>query len=217
MDPLQKLAEVLPAYIIFLFSLCFHEFAHGWVAQKRGDPTAKMMGRLTLNPMAHADIFGTVIFPLMGMFTGWPFLFGWAKPVPVNDRNFANPRTDMFWVAFAGPLSNFILATIGVVGLVTYANWTTDFNVQLKDLFQSFIFLNLALAFFNMVPIHPLDGSKVIARFLPEDLNRKLEENQQALSMVLLVILFAGGFQFLRIPIGWTYENLIRMAQYLVV
>jgi Zn-dependent protease len=217
MDIIGTFAQTLPVFIIFLFSLCFHEFAHAWVAQKRGDPTAQMMGRLTLNPMAHADPLGTIVFPLMGMMMGWTFLFGWAKPVPVNERNLAKPRQDMFWIAFAGPLSNFLLASLGCLSLVLYAAWVGMPPEEGLKLFQSFIFLNLALAFFNLVPIHPLDGSKVLARFLPETWNRKIEENEQMFSMALLMILFAGGFSFLRIPITWTYQNLIMLAQMLVV
>src|SRR4051794_8394875 len=100
----EKAFQAFEYFVPFLFALCFHEFAHGWVAKMRGDRTAEIMGRLTLNPLAHADMIGTVILPLASILTGIPF-FGWAKPVPVDERNLKNPRIDMFWIAFAGPLS----------------------------------------------------------------------------------------------------------------
>src|SRR3954469_19503462 len=102
------LPKIALYFIPFLLALCAHEYAHGWVANKLGDPTARLMGRLTLNPLAHADIIGTFMLPILAIITGGPF-FGWAKPVPVNDRNLKNRRLGMFWVALAGPASNMIL------------------------------------------------------------------------------------------------------------
>ncbi len=99
-------------FVPFLFALCFHEFAHGLVAKWRGDNTAERMGRLTLNPMAHADILGTFILPISSIVFGIPLFFGWAKPVPVDPRNLKNVRTDMFWIALAGPASNVLLAIV---------------------------------------------------------------------------------------------------------
>jgi Zn-dependent protease len=102
-------------YVPFLFALCFHEFAHGWIAKTRGDNTAELMGRLTLNPMAHADMIGTFALPIMAIVFSVPIFFGWAKPVPVNIRNLKNPRVDMFWIALAGPASNILLAVLGLL------------------------------------------------------------------------------------------------------
>ena len=101
---------VMLLYIPFLFSLCFHEFAHGFVAKLRGDDTAEMMGRLTMNPLAHIDWIRTVAFPIIGMAGGIPWVFGWAKPVPVNPYRLKNPKKDMLWISAAGPLSNIMLA-----------------------------------------------------------------------------------------------------------
>lgn len=109
----EIVGKVAGTFIPFLFALSFHEFAHGWVAKKRGDRTAEQLGRLTLNPFAHADLVGTFILPLMGILSGWA-MFGWAKPVPVNPRNLKDPKNDMFWVAAAGPLSNFLLAVVAL-------------------------------------------------------------------------------------------------------
>src|SRR4051794_23511378 len=105
-DPFELLYKVAVLYVPFLFALTFHEYAHGWMAFKRGDNTALQMGRLTMNPIAHIDMIGTVILPLVSVWTGIPIFFGWAKPVPFNPRNLANPKLDTFWIALAGPLSN---------------------------------------------------------------------------------------------------------------
>lgn len=201
-------------YVPFLFSLCFHEFAHGFVAKMRGDRTAEMMGRLTLNPLAHMDFIGTFLFPVIAFATGSSFMFGWAKPVPVNSRNLKNPRTDMFWVALAGPLSNIFLALVGAFLLVLTVLFfqTSQYYGAMKNIVEILIVMNLSLAFFNLIPIHPLDGGKVLARFLPAAWNQKLEEHEQMLSIALMLLIFSGGLQFLIYPIQWTYHLLMSLA-----
>ena len=135
---------------MLLFAVVFHEFSHGWVANKLGDPTAKYAGRLTLNPMPHLDFFGSLMILLVG--------FGWAKPVPVDSRYLANPRTDMMKIAFAGPASNLFLAFIGGL-FVRYIG----FSGILYDMLMLFILINIRLAVFNMIPIPPLDGSQIFS------------------------------------------------------
>lgn len=207
-EAIPKLAMFFPA---FLFALCFHEYAHGWMAKKFGDDTAESMGRLTMNPVAHADLIGTIILPIFAIVTGAP-LFGWAKPVPVNPRNLKNPKTDMFWVAFAGPLSNVLLAVVGAVIMVAGVGYITNPETQqtFMRFFHIFIFFNILLAVFNMIPLHPLDGGKVIQRFIPESWNRALEENQGTLQIILLVFFIGGGFRYLAAPIEYMQSNLIR-------
>jgi len=189
-------------YVSFLLALCFHEFAHGFIAKKRGDNTAEIMGRLTMNPMAHLDWLGTVILPIVGFISALP-VFGWAKPVPVNPRNLKDPKNDMFWVAIAGPASNFLLAIVGTIawGVLARGDLGLAMTPFLREFLGIFILFNLFLAVFNLIPIHPLDGGKVMARFLPAEANRFLEDNQMILSVALLLIIVTGGIQFLVYPV----------------
>ncbi|MBL7670567.1 MAG: site-2 protease family protein [Bdellovibrionaceae bacterium] len=201
-------------YVPFLFALCFHEFAHGWIAKLRGDNTAEMMGRLTLNPMAHADWIGTFALPIMAIVFSVPIFFGWAKPVPVNIRNLKNPRVDMFWIALAGPASNILLAVLGalVLGITARTVGATDMIKALVQMLSMFITINLFLAIFNFLPLHPLDGGKVLARFLPASINYKLEQNEHITSLVLLVLVMSGSLRFLVIPVEYLHNLFITLA-----
>lgn len=196
-----EIGRVAGAFIPFLFALSFHEFAHAWVARIRGDRTAEQLGRLTLNPFAHADPIGTFVLPLLGLFSGWA-MFGWAKPVPVNPRNLMNPKNDMFWVAAAGPLSNILLAVVGGIVLVVMSHTLQHgpTTMAAAEMLTFFIFINILLALFNLIPLHPLDGGKILERFIPESLNRKLEENQATLQIILIGFFIIGGFHFLAEP-----------------
>ena len=208
MDMTNSLQLIAGFFPIFLFSLCFHEFAHGLVAKWRGDNTAEMMGRLTMNPFAHADLLGTVIFPIMGVFTG--FFFGWAKPVPINERNLKNPKTDLFWIASAGPLSNFLLSflmamLLGITGRFFYGMPMERTIYRLGGLF---IQTNLFLGTFNALPIHPLDGGKILARFIPDQWDRWLLDNQFLLFICLMVLLNSPLRHFLNFPVEVMYSML---------
>lgn len=211
MDFFEIAERVSLIFIPFLFAISFHEWAHAWVARRLGDPTAEVMGRLTLNPVSHMDPFGTVLFPMMAILSGGGFFFGWAKPVPVSTRNLSNPRKDMFWIALAGPASNFFLAFIGAMVFALNAKLNPSFETAkaIGAILQFFVIINLALAFFNLIPIHPLDGGKIMARFLPERINIWLEDNSQIISFVLLFLIIADGFSgrgasFLSMPIMFT-------------
>ena len=191
----------------FLFAISFHEFSHGWVAKKKGDNTAEIQGRLTLNPIAHTDIIGTLIVPAMALIFGWP-LFGWAKPVPVNPRNLKSIKNDMFWIAAAGPLSNILLAVIGgaVLHLMIWSPTeilSTSFYAPILQMLIFFIKINVVLAIFNLLPMHPLDGGKILARFLPYNVNRVLEDNQATTSVILLALVVTGGLAFISTPVYW--------------
>jgi Zn-dependent protease len=178
-------------FVPFLFALCVHEYAHGIVAKWRGDNTAETMGRLNLNPLSHMDMIGTVMLPILTIVGGAPISFGWAKPVPVNTRNLKKPKTDMFWIALAGPLSNLAMAILTLLlirigsGLIA----GTEYTESIMSLAFVFVGLNVMLFLFNMIPLNPLDGGKVLARFLPDGLSRTLEDNEVSTSFALLFLL----------------------------
>ena len=213
MDP-EKIRQIGLFFSAFLVSICFHEMAHAWMAKRKGDNTAQLMGRLSMNPVVHADILGTVILPILMPLMGG-FLFGWAKPVPVNPRNLRHPTNDMFWIALAGPASNLILAFVGVLALVL----CFQFHIQEAVIYaflKPFIFLNLVLCFFNLIPLHPLDGGKILARFLPYSVNEKLEQMQGASSMILLLLFVTGGLRVISYPVQWTYAAMMQVVQVLI-
>lgn len=208
----DKIVQTIIFFFPFLFALCFHEYAHGWVAKKKGDNTAEMMGRLTLNPMAHIDWLGTVAIPIMALLFGTP-LFGWAKPVPVNSRNLSKPRSDMFWIALAGPGSN-ILLFILAIGFAGFLARQTIFQPSdtLVEMLKIFLLLNLYLAVFNMLPLHPLDGGKILARFLPARWNIWLENYQYESGMILLLLVILGVLSILSYPVHWIMVKSIMLV-----
>ena len=212
----QIIARFFIFYIPLLFSLCVHEWAHARVAFLKGDTLARDEGRLTLNPVAHADIMGTVILPLVSIFANLP-VFGWAKPVPVNIRVLKKPQEDMFWIAFAGPLSNFLLSLAGTIFLtfvyVVHAFFDLTSMTVLISLSQAFIYINLLLGFFNLIPLHPLDGGKVLARFLPYEWNWRLEQWESYTSFILIALFLIGGFRYLAYPSYWLSAQFINVAQ----
>ena len=211
-DVLEMLAKVLYGLIPLWLALCFHEYAHGWVAKKRGDPTAEEMGRLTMNPMAHLDIIGTVLLPVIAILSSFP-LIGWAKPVPVNPSYLKNPKEDMFWIAFAGPLANILLAVLGFVLYAFFKNIPLGLSSQnlmiAFNMLNYFIFINFVLFVLNMIPVHPLDGAKVLERFLPYNINRTLLEHQGTLFFVFLIFVFTGMFSYLLIPFIWFQRTVL--------
>lgn len=216
MDLVEVGAKIGVYFIPFLFALCFHEFAHGWVAKLRGDRTAEQLGRLSLNPVVHMDLIGTLILPLAAILFSSPIFFGWAKPVPVNPRNLKNPRVDMFWIAIAGPLSNLLLALVGTVIIAVVAKNAMGLSYAngLIQILKTFIVTNLFLAVFNILPLHPLDGGKVLARFLPAQLNYKLEQNEHISGMILMALVLTGALSILAIPVLWGSRALINLALY---
>lgn len=158
-------------------AIVIHEWAHGYVAMKFGDDTAKKAGRITFNPLAHYDMMGTVIFPLLGIISGWAVI-GWAKPVPVDARNFKPKEMDkaIFWVSFAGPLSNFVLGSLSaflMALVVLYFPNDSTFYPHLIGVLNYSVFINFLIGVFNLIPFPPLDGSKMVASFMKTEMKIK--------------------------------------------
>lgn len=161
--------------VVLLFAISVHESAHAWMANRLGDPTAKMLGRISLNPLVHIDLFGTILLPAMLILLGFP-PFGYAKPTPVDNRNFKNLVRDDVLTAVAGPVSNFLTAFVAVIGLALVLHGSaagispffrgTDVAGPLAKMFELAILINVILAVFNLIPLPPLDGSHVIRHFL---------------------------------------------------
>jgi Zn-dependent protease len=175
---------------ILFFSLTVHEFSHAWAANRLGDPTAKHMGRLTLNPIVHFDVMGLFMMVASG------FRFGWAKPVPINPANFRDWRRGTLLVSIAGPVSNLVIAAGGsvVFHAIAYTHLGDADATLLYRFVYSLIFINCALAFFNLIPLPPLDGSKVLISLLPPEMEGIAESLERYGPMVLLGIIAIGFF-----------------------
>lgn len=198
-DVVKKLLISAPAILV---AITFHEVAHGFVANKLGDPTAKFTGRLTLNPLVHIDPFGTIILPLMMHFlTNGQFVFGYAKPVPINPMNFKNPRQGMAISAAAGPVMNIALAFISavilkllIVPLAMFMPETVNETV-LKPLFliaTASVVINVVLASFNMIPIPPLDGGRVLTGLLPQKQAMSFSRIEPFGFIIVLALIYTG-------------------------
>jgi len=180
-----------------LLGIILHEVAHGWMAKRCGDPTAHMLGRLTINPLPHIDPMGLLVFALTSLTS--PFVFGWAKPVPINIRYLRNPARDMMLVALAGPLTNMLLALIfavllrGVLHIFPPALWldTNGYQFVLRML-KTGVVINFSLAWLNLLPIPPLDGSRILSWFLPGDLGWRFQRIERY-GFVILILLLATG------------------------
>ncbi len=192
---------------ILFFSIIFHEYAHGYIACRNGDDTAYLLGRLTFNPLKHIDLAGSIIVPLFCYTTGLP-LFGWAKPVPVNPYRLNDIRNDMAKVAFAGPAANLILVLISALLLKLVIMFAPGLMILVKVLVYA-ILINLLLALFNLMPIPPLDGSKIVARFLPQQMAIKYMRFERYGMLLVIVLIFTRAFEKILLPVFYIIFNLI--------
>lgn len=181
--------------VSLIIAITIHEFAHAWVADRLGDPTARLKGRVTLNPLSHLDLYGSMIF-LFLLLSHSPIVFGWGKPVPFDTFNLENPRRDSMIISLAGPASNLILAAFSSIALRVLL-FIPDgiFITPLMLLLESIIIYNVILALFNLLPIHPLDGFKVVGGLLPEDKALEWYElaNYGIIFLIILIIPLPGG------------------------
>ncbi|CAC9989915.1 FIG004556: membrane metalloprotease [uncultured Gammaproteobacteria bacterium] len=196
--PMPDFQTLLIYAIPLIFAITVHEFAHGWVANQRGDSTARMLGRLTLNPIKHIDPVGTILMPAILFFTGSPFLFGWAKPVPINFNALKSPKQDMILVALAGPVSNFIMALLWLLVIVFALNLQSQLLI---DMAHFGIAINLVLGVFNLLPLPPLDGSRVVSALLPNHLAYRYNKLEAYGLYILLGLLFLGIFERVILPV----------------
>ena len=190
--------------IVLLFSLTAHEMAHAWSADRFGDPTARLLGRVSLNPLVHVDPIGTILFPLIAMISGAPLL-GWAKPVPVNIRYLHHPRRDYMMVAAAGPASNLVLALSAalLLAVLPVSPQTLDqptVSVPLAAILSMMVRLNVLLAVFNMIPIPPLDGGNVLAGLLPVPLAATFNRLRPYGFLLLYALILSDGYRYIVLP-----------------
>jgi len=194
-----------------IFAITVHEVAHGWVASKLGDNTAKRLGRLTLNPMSHVDLVGTLIVPAVLLFLGG-FIFGWAKPVPVNFGLLRHPKRDMVYVAIAGPLANLVMAILWAVVLklgLLYANSNESVAMPLIYMGYAGIFINAILMMLNLLPILPLDGGRVLAGLLPNSLSRQYSRTEPLGMPILIIIIMMGWLSSILGPPVYFFQTSI--------
>ena len=190
--------QTLLIYIIpLLFAITLHEAAHGWVASKLGDHTARMMGRVTLDPTRHIDPIGTIAIPLVLLLSSSGFIFGWAKPVPINFNALRNGKNGMIWVALAGPGANIVMAICWLFVMIIAINMNITVLIEMG---RVGILVNCVLAVFNLLPIPPLDGSRVISALLPNRLAYQYNQLEQYGLYILLGLMFLGGFNYLVRP-----------------
>lgn len=198
MNELSTIQRIVVWIIPVIFAITVHEVAHGWVAKKKGDNTAFMLGRLTLNPIKHIDIVGTIILPGLLLISGTGFIFGWAKPVPVDSRHFKNPKKDMALVAVAGPVSNLLMA-VGWALVIRLAVMIESEFVTLPMIYTGIagISINLILALINLIPIPPLDGSRILSAILPNKWAWQYNRLERYGFLLLLALLWSNGLSYI--------------------
>ncbi|PCH84157.1 MAG: site-2 protease family protein [Piscirickettsiaceae bacterium] len=213
MDELTLVGKIAVWALPVIFAITVHEVAHGWVASKLGDQTARRLGRITLNPISHVDPIGTLLVPGVLLALGG-FMFGWAKPVPVNWHNLRNPKTDMVFVALAGPVSNLIMALLWAialkVGYVLLSGGGFEYIGQ-PLVYMGFagIFINVILMTLNLLPILPLDGGRVLAGLLPDGISRQYAKMERFGFPILVILIVTGGLSTILGPPVFYIQKII--------
>jgi Zn-dependent protease len=188
---LAAIAQALSVWFLpVIVAITFHEAAHGWMAERCGDPTARLLGRVSFNPIRHIDAFGTLLLPAVLLLLRAPFLFGYAKPVPVNFGRLRHPKRDMIWVALAGPAVNILLAFAAALLLHPAAYVPTTLAPWVGENLANAIFINVVLAVFNMLPLPPLDGGRVLTGLLPLGAARRFARIEPYGLVILIALLF---------------------------
>lgn len=211
MNTLNLLQKIIVFALPLLFAITLHEVAHGWVASKLGDPTAKMLGRLTINPLKHIDPVGTLLVPGLLLLLGG-FIFGWAKPVPVTWQNLKKPKRDMLLVAAAGPFANLLMAILWALVLqlaLILKNQGIAAGTPLGFMGYAGVAINVGLALLNLIPIPPLDGSRVLAGLLPGPAAYQLSRIEPYGFFILIILLSTGILTAILSPLIYTVSNLV--------
>lgn len=215
-DLAERVQQMTIQIVPFFMAIVFHEFGHGLVAKIWGDNTATDAGRLTLNPIVHIDPIGTLAIPMLNMITGIPLLFGWAKPVPINPSRFKHYRQGLFWVSIAGPGINVIVGFISALLFgVFYKYVTPEFSLYepLLKMMIAAININFALALFNLLPIPPLDGAKVLESFLDYNGTQMLKQVERYSFFILIALLWSNALSFLNGPISYMTHAALGITQ----
>jgi len=218
----ETIQQISIMVLPLIFAVTLHEAAHAWVADKKGDPTARQLGRITLNPIAHIDLFGTILIPMM-LFATTGFIFGYAKPVPVNPYNLRRPKEDMAWVAAAGPGMNLALAVIsGILYRLLFnpyllgggsifsevGNLSTFFLLPLLKMLQFSVIINVVLMVFNLIPIPPLDGGRVLVGLLPRAQSSLISRIEPYGMFVIVFVVFLDPFGLMR-NVVWPLVSIV--------
>jgi Zn-dependent protease len=213
---MHDVTKIALSIVPLLFAIILHEVSHGWVAEKLGDPTARMMGRITLNPISHIDPIGTIILPGILLLSGSHFLFGWAKPVPVNFANLRGGRRDMALVALSGPLSNFLLAVLSsIVFHLTFGGLTGSVGISdriitpIHIMANYSVLFNLVLMAINLLPILPLDGGRIVVGLAPVRIAIAMERLERYGMLIVLLLIASGIWSYVVSPVIYVFWRML--------
>jgi Zn-dependent protease len=214
----MNIGEIIIQAFVVLFAITVHEASHGWAAHRMGDPTAYAMGRVTLNPIAHIDLIGTILLPLLLIIAHQP-AFGWAKPVPVNPYNLKHPRRDNLWISFAGPIANLLTAAAAAVLFLMVKAWLAGMTsasalakpaVGLAQILLAAFTINMVLAIFNLIPVPPLDGSGILSGLISEEGAAKLDRIRPYGFLLIIALAYTGILNVIYWPIAVLRSFLLR-------